>query len=237
LGGRVHQHTQGEGILRLSLPDKDGASGHRTKENLMKHLKMLGLAAVAATVLMAFIGAGSASANTVICLTEETPCGSNWDLAAGATVDAHLEGTAIFETTGGAVLDTCSAGTAQGTNTTTTTPTVSVEASGLTWSGCTRTIDTLSGGSVQIHANGDAAHTGTITARGLTWTINTVFGSCTFGWGNEYVTLGTVTSSTPTATPTIHINAVIPKESGPCPDIRWTAAYKATTPHSATIIP
>jgi hypothetical protein len=44
----------------------------------MKRLKALGLAAVAAMALTAFLGAGSASA-TVLCTTTTTPCDSHID--------------------------------------------------------------------------------------------------------------------------------------------------------------
>jgi hypothetical protein len=209
------------------------------KEKKMKYLKMLGLAAVAATALMVFFGAGSASANTVICKTTATPCPTGWDLGVGETVDASLEGTAILETTMGAVLDTCSAGTVHGTVSTTTTPTVSVPSTGLTWSSCTRTTDTLGpdgGGSIQFHANGDATHTGTVTVRGFFVRVDTVaFGTCIFGFGEEYVPLATATSG---EQPTIHINTLVPKILGACPaQVRWTASYKVTTPTTTTIIP
>jgi hypothetical protein len=204
----------------------------------MNYLKTLGLAAVAATALMVFFGAGSASANTVICKTTATPCPAGWDLQVGETFDASLEGTAIFETTGGAVLDTCNAGTMHGTVATTTTPTITVPASGTTWGPtCTKTTHTIQGGSIQFHANGDAAHTGTVTIRGFEVTTSTVaFGSCTFGFSaGEYVTYGTATSG---EEPTIHINTLVPKIAGGCPNqVRWTASYKITTPTTTTLIP
>jgi hypothetical protein len=204
----------------------------------MKYLKTFGLAAVAATALMVFFGAGSASANTIICKTTMTPCPAGWDLEVGETFDASLEGTAIFETTGGAVLETCNAATIHGTVATTTTPTITVPASGTTWGPtCTRTIHTIEGGSIQFHANGDANHTGTLTVRGFRWTTTTVaFGTCTFGFpAGEYVPLATATSG---EEPTIHINALVPRIAGACPaQVRWTATYKITTPNTATIIP
>jgi hypothetical protein len=204
----------------------------------MKYLKMLGLAAVAAMALMAF-GAGSASANTTICETTVAPCPAGWAVEGGDTLDATLTGTAILETTTGAVLDTCNAGTVKGTVSGTgvaTTPTGTVAAAGLTWGPtCTRTTDTLEGGSIQIHANAD--HTGAGKARGFNVTVSTVaFGSCTFGLpAGEYSSMGTATSGTPGV---IHINTLISKIAGACPNqVRATATFNLTSPSTATVIP
>jgi hypothetical protein len=211
------------------------------RRDLVNYLRTLGLAAVAATALMVFVGAGTALAETTVCKTIQNPCPAGWALQGGETIDATLSGSTIMETTGGAVLQTCTGGTIKGTVAgagVATTPTGSVEPSGLTWGVCTRTTDTIQGGSIQLHANGDATHTGTIKARHISVTVSTVsFGSCTFGLGslNEYSDIGTVTSSTPGV---IHINALLPKEAGGCPNqIRWTATYNVTTPGSMTILP
>ena len=55
----------------------------------MKHLKMLGLAAVAAMALMAFFGASSASAG-VLCKTHQNHCSAGWKLSNGMTLTTSL---------------------------------------------------------------------------------------------------------------------------------------------------
>jgi len=65
----------------------------------MKYLKVFGLAAVAAVVAMAFIGASSASA-TALCSVNEAKCPTEAQLGAGTVIEAHLKtGTkAVLET-------------------------------------------------------------------------------------------------------------------------------------------
>lgn len=73
----------------------------------MKYLKMLGLAAVAAAALMAFVGAGTASAKEgVLCSTTSNPCNSKW--AAGTVIDFSLKGSAVWTNAeNGETLETC----------------------------------------------------------------------------------------------------------------------------------
>ena len=55
----------------------------------MNHLKILGLAVVAAMALLAFFGASSAS-TAVLCETDEGHCAVGWDLEAGDKLTASL---------------------------------------------------------------------------------------------------------------------------------------------------
>ncbi len=95
----------------------------------MKHLKILGLAAVAAMALMALADGGTASA-TVLCKTPLTSeCGStSWHHVATDTTHWTLKTntTTVFETTTGVVLDTCTEETTQAKIKTTGAPGVAV---------------------------------------------------------------------------------------------------------------
>ena len=201
----------------------------------MKHVKMLGISAAAATVLLAVIGIGSASA-TVLCKTTSalgSACGSPY--AAGTVLDFSLEETSIRETLEGTSIDECTESTIKSTTTDTgsSTETVKSNASVLTWGGCTRETKTTTLGSVEIH-NISGTHNGTVTGSGFEITLNGIFNtSCIWGTGTG-LHLGTLTASTSATTPaTILINAEVPRTVSNflCPSkTRWTAAYKVTAP-------
>jgi len=211
----------------------------------MKYLKMLGLAAVAAAALMAFIGAGTASAS-VICekVSATDVCETPW--ANGTVMDFSLVGTAILETDpiegDPVILDTCTGGTVKGTLTngsSTTTANGSVTAANLTWSSCTFTTDTLAGGVLEVH-NIPGTTNGTVTAKEFRVTINTgIFGTCVFTAGTG-VDLGTLTEGKAGATAnpdaTLHVKATVTRESGLCPaKANWTATYLLTEPKETTL--
>src|SRR5690242_16081517 len=102
----------------------------------MRYLKMFGFAAVAAVVLMAFAGAGTASA-TVLCHSATSPCPQKW--AQGTEVEFSLqpETSATWQTNQGILLNTCTNGTLKGTvsnaGSGTETVKISVPASGFFW--------------------------------------------------------------------------------------------------------
>jgi hypothetical protein len=206
----------------------------------MKYLKLFGLAAVAAMALMAFIGAGSASA-TALCNVTPTTSGTNIGECPTANrvvnLTSSLSGTAILETLTGSpptVLDTCTVGGVAGSDEGggSTTETAHGAITSLTWGaigvpGCTKTTDTIAKGSLEVHAIGDT-HNGTLTASGAEVTVNTIFGSCIYGTGNSK-DLGEVVGGNPA---TITINTTVPKTGGnaACPaETRWTASYEVTS--------
>lgn len=189
----------------------------------MKYVKMLSLAAVAAMALMAFV-ASSASATTL-----DGPGGTA--LPAKTAIDASLTGseTAKLEA-GSTVLDECSGGTVEGvtSNETGTTVNGTVATKDLTWSGCSKTTTTLAGGELSIASNGSVSGTG------FEVTVNSIFGSCTYGLGTGK-TLGTLVSGTPA---TLAINAKVSKVAGGglCPaEPTWTANYTVTSPTTLTV--
>ncbi|HET7454205.1 MAG TPA: hypothetical protein VFJ76_01675 [Solirubrobacterales bacterium] len=199
----------------------------------MKHLKMLGLAVVAAAALMAFVGAGTASA-TKLC--KDSACAE--DYPAETEIKSSLSGSAILETIGGVTLDTCSGGEVNGKTPATEGEPLSGNISALTWEGCTRTTDTTVNGSLAIKRvlvenenkelvpNGN----GTVTGSGSSVTVNGIFGtSCVYGTGTN-TPLGTLVGGNPA---TITINALVPRTvaNALCPaETRWTASYTVTSP-------
>jgi hypothetical protein len=202
----------------------------------MKHLKMLGLAIMAAAALTALLGAGTASA-TELCSTNTSPCTGTM-YPAGTEIEATLTGTAKLETTGGTTLDECKEGGVKGTTSNTggsgesETVIGSIPASGLTWVKCTFTTTTTVGGELEIHTDtpGVPDGNGTLTARGFEVSIPTIFGTCTYGFGTEAHDLGTLKGGSPA---TIEINTLVPRLSGPCPEqARWKANYKVVKPTS-----
>ncbi|MDQ3725057.1 MAG: hypothetical protein M3335_04060 [Actinomycetota bacterium] len=198
----------------------------------MKYIKMLGLAAVAAAALMAFVGASTASA-TVLCKvnTQTTGCHAGGNAYAKATtVKASLTKTAVLETLGGETLNECTGSTLEGKTETTggAAETIKGVFVIISWSGCLKHTTTIAVGDFELHqANSD---NGTLTATGVQVTINGIFGtSCVYGAG-EGLNLGTVVGGSPA---TITINTIVPRISGGflCPaEARWTASYEVTSP-------
>lgn len=193
----------------------------------MKYAKMLGLAAVAAMALMAWVGAASASAD-VLCTENNTPACAKPITSLVAT----QVGSAALKDTSGNVLDTCTGAETKGT---VEKQGEGVEPEGpitsLTWSGCTQTTKTLAPGRLKVETRetspGVFVHT--VTATGTEVTIS-VFGGlldCVYGPGATPLSLGDLTLGKPAI---LHINTVIPliKGSG-CPATgRWEATFQIT---------
>ncbi|MGN6276192.1 MAG: hypothetical protein ACTHNP_09740 [Solirubrobacterales bacterium] len=180
----------------------------------------------AVTAMLAFIGVGSASA-TVLCSEAATACTS---YGKGAAVDASLTETTTFSTTGGTVLDTCTSGVIEGSasNSGSSSETVRETIEELTWGSCTSTADTTNKGELEIHWI-SGGHNGTVTGKSINVTLNTSFGSCTYGTGTA-LDLGTLTGGNPAA---IDINTILAKQAGGflCPaEAKWAASYSVTSP-------
>ena len=207
----------------------------------MKYLKMLGIAAVAAMALMAFAGAGTASA-TVLCHSTSTPCTEKWKTGTEPRFTVKPGTAGIWETTSGTVLAECPEGELRGVITSaggaTETVKTSVEASGLTWQnvqGCFNT-KTLEGGTLEIHAI-TGTDNGTVTVSGVKITIhNAFFGDCIYGFATgEH--MGTLTSSG-TGSSIIDINTVFLKKEGgiTCPEeLRWTEEFTQEKPSGTAL--
>jgi hypothetical protein len=194
----------------------------------MKHLKMLGLAAIAALGLMAFVGASSASATTLFTNSNLTN-----PYAAGTTVTLSTIRSSIFTGSGGETTMTCTGSSIKGSTSNETGTTISLSISSLTWFGCSTTTDTVANGSLSIEKTGTSE--GKVAGSGSQWTY-TVFGvSCTYGTGTG-TTLGTLTGG---EVPKLVINgASLTKTAGGflCPTTTgWDAEYTFTEPHALYI--
>jgi len=176
----------------------------------MKHLKMLGLAAVAAAALTAFAGAGTASANTVLCETTITTgcAAAGWDWNVNAEIDFSLQagGTLRYTDTSGFIaIITCTGGTGKGKVERTTTPMGNVGAANVTTTGCTSSVSTITGGELEMHHIA-GTHNGTMITRGFATTIK--FGSATCAYTNPGGT-GTLVTSADGLDAVVSVNNVL----------------------------
>jgi hypothetical protein len=221
--GRIHGwRCQKINATRRFAPDK---------ENHMKHLKMLGLAAIAALGLLAFVGAGTASATTLA-----TDSAGTTKYGSGQEIHSTLKtGTsALLEDTFGNPIATCTESTVKGTIGTATGTWVTGNISALTWGGCSQETVTKATGSLEIMKTG--ADEGEVVGKNSSVTLK-VFGiSCIYGTTAEGNKLGVIKGGT---APELVINAVLPKKEGgfACPSTgRWTATYIVTTPHALHVV-
>jgi hypothetical protein len=198
----------------------------------MKHVKMLGLAAVAAAALMAFVGAGTASAR--VCSTATTPCTSAWATPIAMEFSLKKETSARLTTTSGETLDTCTSSTVSGSLTSNPASATSTGTnSKITWGGCTVLTETILPGALTVTAGSGGAGNVSADAK-IEVTVN-VFSSCFYGVESG-TSLGTISEGTGTAA-VFTANAVAKKLNGGflCPETtKWVAEYVLTKPSSTT---
>lgn len=203
----------------------------------MKHLKILGLAAVAATALVAF-GSGSASA-TVLCKTTTTPCGAANHYSEGTELKMELaaNATSVIETTDASIQDICKKSTLRTKTSNTGSSTATINGSflsiDLTFGECTHTTAVELGGTLEIHHIAGSDN-GTITASGFQITAS-LAGSCSYGPGAGGTDIGTLIGGTNV----VSVSAVLTKVGGgfTCPTtVKWTATYGLTAPATAVYV-
>lgn len=202
----------------------------------MKYLKMLGLAAIAAGALMAFAGAGTASATGLTC-TE--PIGTTVNcptVSEKVTIHAVNEGNVVLDS---AVTVTCEESTIHGlasTGSSTTTPSGNVET--LTFGRCGGwTVTVLNGGSLEVHTRTASADgNGTVTSKGAEVTLEGFGFHCIYGTTTGH-DIGTLTGSNTTgSTATFDIEAEVTRIGGRSgafcggTTAKWTGSYSVTTP-------
>jgi len=190
----------------------------------MKHLKMLGLAAVAMAILMAF--AATASATNLTSPNGTTYTGS-FQAESGSLV---WEGAYTTITCANSTL----AGTVESHGAATT---VGVKLSSLTFTSCNFPFTVSNPGSLEIHTEGSTANgNGTITWSGMQLTMHTSVGSCVFTTSNTHI--GTLTGSD-VGKAQWHINAAkIPRTGGNflCgSSSTLTGNYTVNTPSTLTV--
>lgn len=201
----------------------------------MKHLKLLGLAAITAGILMMFVGVGAASATTLTC-TE--PAGTKVTCPKGTLIESASEGHTV---TDNALLGNIECNSKLGgktSNTGSSTETVRGNVETLTFEGCTSAkAFVLAKGSLEIHTQnvgGAANNNGTLTSTGMEETVEGAGFHCIFG--TRETDLGTITgSSTTGGTATLDLSARIPVVGGRsgifCGESSpWTGSYKFNAP-------
>lgn len=199
----------------------------------MKHLKTIGLAAIAAMGLMAFLGAGTASATT-LCTTKDSPdCtmtyteGTKWDESLKPKTSAKITNTA------GEELATCTEVTIKGTTTITSTakgkpfpmPIESIE-----FGGCNNALKTVKTGTLDTEWI-EGTSNGTEKDEGTEVTASILGVSCTYGAGTG-TSFGTMVGG---ETPEDSVSAAENKTAGGflCPpSIVLDAQLVLTEPHS-----
>jgi len=202
----------------------------------MKNLKMLGLALVAAAALMALVGAGTASA-TVICKNNlnTEKCSEPYPVGTEGTASLKAGTSALIETLGGTVMNTCTESTVKSTIKVAGSATSTVESgtSTLTFAKCTNPVVVLKPGSAVLHWI-TGTDNGTLTTVGTEVTSVTQFGSCVYGTGPS-LDAGVTEGGNPGR---IKLSVAVPKVGGgfACPaEARVTAEYTATSPTNAWV--
>lgn len=201
----------------------------------MKHLKMLGLVAIAAAALMALAAVGSAQATT-LCTSKETPgCTGAHTYSAGTEIDfSQKSGASIRFTNGATTVTTCTGNTIKGKTTSTTSATIKLPIEQLTWTGCGQTVDTLRNGELSIQQI-KGTHSATVKGIGTEWTMTISGVSCTYGFG-ESTYLGTLTSG---EEPALTFAAPVKKLAGggTCPaEITLDDELVVTAPHALYVV-
>jgi hypothetical protein len=195
----------------------------------MKYIKMLGLAAVAAMALMAFVGVGSASAVTLCENFQTTNCTSH--VNSGQEIDFSAEDSIKLAGPFGIVIDTCTESTVKGTTSNTGADDESVPVTGtvtsLTFGKCIRLTTVIAGGTLSVKGSGTGGN-GTVTSNDATVTIHEI--PSPFPSTCEYVTtntpIGTLTKSATAAT--FDIEATINSLTANCPSGTWSGHYVST---------
>ena len=185
----------------------------------MKHLKMLGLFAMAAAALMAFAGSASAATFTA-------PSGTTYT----GKVSASLEGSALLNA--GLFTDTCTSSTVAGELTTNTETHATGPTTNVSFSNCTVTTTTLSSKGTLTIAKG----TKTVSGTGVEVTTGAFGFTCIYGLGAG-TTLGTAKNTASGVT--LAISAKLPLQpgsSGGCSSpATWTANYIVTSPAASVV--
>ncbi|MGN6663151.1 MAG: hypothetical protein ACTHK6_02915 [Solirubrobacterales bacterium] len=198
----------------------------------MKYVKMLGLAAIAAAALMAFVGAGSASAATTL------TCGPNTLCPAETQIHAVSEGKAVLDAPFGNV--ECES-TVQG-HTTNAAGSNDGPITALLWSACGNDkVETLANGSLTIETQeASPNNNGTLKSTGAKVTVVHLGVHCIYETSNT--DLGTVTGSANTTSgrATLDIAALIPRVGGTSGSLcganaPWTGSYEITTPTTLNV--
>jgi hypothetical protein len=202
----------------------------------MKYVKILALAAVAATALMALLGTSLASA-TVLCKENAIPCPELKVYPAKTNVSATTEPktSVVFRSTGGTELSTCSFSTIEGQTEKKggEKEPIVIPIAQLSWFECTSIVLTRELGTLEIDYIGPETR-GTFTMKNVRVTVSAFGVTCTYGTGATAIDIGTAKGTTSETSPaTLTVSAVVPKVEGSflCPaDAVWEGSYNITEP-------
>jgi hypothetical protein len=198
----------------------------------MKYIKMLGCAVGVAAVLMAFAGAGTASA-TVLCKNNESTSTCSENYPAGTEIKSSLStGTKAILKTEFKTIE-CSKSTVSGKSENGGDATESIKGpvEALTFEECNCEIKVLKKGTLEIHWI-SGSNNGTVTENGAEVTVNcsTIFGTVHCIYVTEKTDLGTLSGGSPAKLST---KATIPRltTSGLCSaTASWEATYEVAGP-------
>jgi hypothetical protein len=182
----------------------------------MKHIKMLGLAVMAAAAFMAFAGSASAAP------TLTSPAGTEYT----GTIESTASGSLLLKA--GFANITCTASTVSGTVSSNTEAEASGAISTLTFSNCgSATVTTITKGSLTILPSGAVSGSGSEVTVG----ISSLGTSCIYGTKTG-TALGTLVGGTP-AKMTIKANLPLVKTAsgfGCASPAEWSGSYTVTKP-------
>lgn len=195
----------------------------------MKYLKAPGTAAGVVIALMAFVGAGSASATELTCTQ---PIGTKVMCPAETEFHAETEGRLVMDTLIGNI--ECFMSFEGKATTGSSTTTVSIPLSAVTFRNCgdNDAVNVKKPGTLEIHTrNAGADGNGTVTWVGAEIEMVGTNFSCTYTTGAG-VDFGTLTgSSTTGSTATLDIEGKIPGDGFLCLNgVQWTGNMKVTAP-------
>jgi hypothetical protein len=196
----------------------------------MKYVKMFALAAIVAAALMAFAGAGSASATTLTC--EGSVCAAG-PVGTGANFHSESNGKAVLDAPFGNV--ECNS-TVQG-HVTSATPTATVAVDELKWTNCGNdNVVTLGTGTLEI-TNIAGTKDGTVTSTGAKVTVEHIGTHCIFETSGTDIgrLTGTTTLGGEERTGKFDISATIPRVGGRSGALcgstaPWTGSYTIDAP-------
>jgi len=200
----------------------------------MKHLKILGLAVVAAAALMAFVGASSASA-TVLCSTagaeEGTTCPAGWAYPKGQVIEANLvpKTNAVLHTKFKTI--ECSKSSVKGeTNAEEGEPLSGPEGS-LSFGECNCTVTVLKAGTLSItHIAGTNNGKLRSSKNETTVVCSSLFGNVHCIYATENTEVGTLEGGKPAIFTAAAEIPFVPTDLLCSEESFWNAKYEVTNP-------
>jgi hypothetical protein len=223
--GPVGAITQDFLIFTAVSGSLTGQRSEAGEKRVVMSLKSCTLTALAAAALLILVSADTASAETTLCKTTESPCAAGNSYGLGTELNSSLAtGTeSVFTASGGFPQVKCSQSEIRTKIEQTTTP--SGNNSTLWFGGCNNTVTVWLNGWSTIHH--DAGHNGNVTFAGYELEIVASGLHCLYsGPVNSGMTL---TGGSPA---TISVTASLVLKSGIfCPSsITWHAAYTVASP-------